>query len=66
MISPRNEIISPRRDSTSDETLYDTTEEKEFKTSGLTGYADPNNLLERLQLLVLETKAGNYGFIMKC
>ena len=29
-------------------------------------YVDPNNLVERLELLILETKAGHDGLYMKC
>ena len=61
-------IASPRRDSFSSEsTVYDTNEEEEeeedeeeVKASGLTK-TDPNNLIERLELLILETKAGHDG-----
>ena len=53
-------IGSPRRDSFSSEsTVYDTNEEEgEVKASGLTK-TDPNSLVERLELLILETKAGH-------
>ena len=57
-------IASPRRDSFSSEsTVYDTNEEEEedeIKASGLTK-TDPKNLVERLKLLILETKAGHDG-----
>ena len=54
-------IESPRRDSFSSEsTVYDTNEEEEVKASGLSK-TDPNNLIERLELLILETKAGHDG-----
>ena len=55
-------IASPRRDSFSSEsTVYDTNEEEEeIKASGLTK-TDPNSLVERLELLILETKAGHDG-----
>ena len=55
-------IASPRRDSLSSEsTVYDTNEEEEeVKASGLTK-TDPNSLIERLELLILETKAGHDG-----
>ena len=54
-------IASPRRDSFSSEsTVYDTNEEEEVKASGLTK-TDPNSLVERLELLILETKAGHDG-----
>ena len=63
-------IASPRGDSFSSEsTVYDTNEEEEeVKASGLTK-TDPNNqrschlngLVERLELLILETKAGHDG-----
>ena len=58
-------IASPRRESFSSEsTVYDTNEEKEeeeeVKASGLTK-TDPNSLVERLELLILETKAGHDG-----
>ena len=29
-------------------------------------YVNPNGLIERLELLILETKAGHDGFMMKC
>ena len=55
-------MASPRRDSFSSEsTVYDTNdEEEEVKASGLTK-TDPNNLVERLELLILEAKAGHDG-----
>ena len=59
-------IAPPRRDSFSSEsTAYDTNEEEEeeeeeVKASGLTK-TDPNSLVERLELLILETKAGHDG-----
>ena len=63
-------IASPRGDSFSSEsTVYDTNEEEEkIKASGLTK-TDPTNqrschlngLVERLELLILETKAGDDG-----
>ena len=56
-------IASPRRDSfTSESTVYDTNEEveEEVKASGLTK-TDPNSLIERLELLILETKSGHDG-----
>ena len=69
-------IASSRRDSFSSEsTVYDTSKEEEVKASGLTK-TDPNNqgtcfadqrschlngLVERLELLILETKAGHDG-----
>ena len=56
-------IASPRRDSFSKESTVDDTneeEEEEVKASGLTE-TDPNNLVERLQLLILETKARHDG-----
>ena len=53
-------IASQRRHSFSSEsTVYDTNEEEEeVKASGLTK-TDPNNLIERLELLKLETKTGH-------
>ena len=66
-------IASPRRDSFSSElTVYDTyeeeeedeeeeeEEEEEVKASALTK-TDPNNQVEKLKLLILETKAGHDG-----
>ena len=56
-------IASPRRDFFSSEsTVYDTNEEEEeeVKASGLTK-TDPNSLVERLELLIPETKAGHDG-----
>ena len=60
-------IASTRRESFSSEsTVYDTNgeeeeeEEEEIKASGLTK-TDPNILVERLELLILETKAGHDG-----
>ena len=45
-------------DSSSEETVYESGEEVE--ASGLTK-ADPNSLIERLELLMLKTKAGHDG-----
>ena len=55
-------IASPRRESFSSEsTVYDTNkEEEEVKASGLTK-TDPISLVERLELLKLETKTGHNG-----
>ena len=57
-----NSIKSPRRDSFSSEsTVYDTNEEEEeeeVKASGLTKTV-PNILIESLEFLILETKAGH-------
>ena len=45
----------------SESTVYDTNEEEEeVKASGLTK-TDPNNLIERLEILILELKAGHDG-----
>ena len=54
-------------DSSSEETVYESGEEVE--ASGLSKanqrscphYVDPNSLIERLELLILETKAGHDG-----
>ena len=55
-------IASRRRDSFSSESTVDNTneEKEEVKASCLTE-TDPNKLIERLQLLILETKAGHDG-----
>ena len=55
-------IASPRIDSTSDDTVYDTNEEEEFNTNDAIGVskADPNNLVEILEFLILETKVGHH------
>ena len=62
-------VASPRRDSFSSEsTVYDTNEQEEVKASRLTK-TDLNNqrschlngLVERLELLILEKKAGHDG-----
>ena len=56
-------IASTRKDSfTSESTVHDTNEEEEeeVKASGLTK-TDPNSLVERLELLILGTKAGHGG-----
>ena len=55
-------FASRRRDSFSSESTVDNSneEEEEVKASCLTE-TDPNNLVERLQLLKLETKAGHDG-----
>ena len=57
-----NSIASPRRDSFSSESnVFDTNEEEEeVKSSGLLK-TDPNSLVERLELLLLETRAGHDG-----
>ena len=52
--NPRHHTV----DSSSEETVYESGEEVE--ASGLSK-ADQNNLVERLELLILETKAGNDG-----
>ena len=52
--NPRHHIV----DSRIEETVYENVEEVE--ASGLSK-ADPNNLIERLELLILETKAGHDG-----
>ena len=52
--NPRHRTV----DSSSEETVYESGEEVE--ASGLSK-ADPKNLIERLELLVLETKAGHDG-----
>ena len=53
-------IASPRIDSTSEDTVYDTNEEEELDAIGVSK-ADPNNLKEILEFLILETKVGHYG-----
>ena len=52
--NPRHHTV----DSSSEETVYESDEE--VKASGLSK-TDPNNSVERLELLILETKAGHDG-----
>ena len=54
-------IISLRKGSKSEETLYDTTEEKEIEARAIMKSNHPNRLVERRELLVLETKASHDG-----
>ena len=54
-------IISLRKGSKSEETLYDTTEETEIEARAIMKSNHPNRLVERRELLVLETKAGHDG-----
>ena len=51
-------IASPRRVSASEKTVYET--EEEIEDRGLVKNY-PNTLIERLELLILETKAGHDG-----
>ena len=56
-------IFSPRRDFSSEETVFESDEEvKAIDLSNALGCytrVDPNNLTERLELIILETKAGH-------
>ena len=52
--NPRHHTV----DSSSEETVHESGEEVEAKGLSKT---DPNNLIERLELLILETKTGHDG-----
>ena len=54
-------FLAPRKVSTSEETFFETTAEKQIKACDLMKTIDPKNLLERLELLILETKTVHDG-----
>ena len=51
-------IVEKDEEEGEEETDYET--DKQIEASGLTK-TDPNNLIERLELLILETRAGHDG-----
>ena len=60
--------FSPRKDFTNEETVYESDEGEEIEAIGLSERlrpwfpkVNPNSLIERLELLILETKAGHDG-----